>query len=317
MNNPQIEELFRRYINNNPHLSIRKIAFLIKEKEDIQLTSETIRKYLSAIKVEIPQKFSLEENEILIPDSWYNEKEPYILPKTENRIAIMNDIHIPFHSIPHLRTAIDYIFEWKPNTIILNGDIMDCYAGSIFLRDPNYRDLAKEAQITRQFLEFIRNKFPDTKIYYKFGNHEQRWQFYLWRKAEEMSNLNEIKLENVLKLYQYHIEYIPPDQIILAGKLNIAHGHEIFSSAGAINVARNLRLKAFDNLIVGHFHRTQEDIATTISGKAVGVWTIGCLCGLRPTYRPTSFWNAGFGLVEWEDDFFSVQNKKIILNKVL
>jgi UDP-2,3-diacylglucosamine pyrophosphatase LpxH len=194
---------------------------------------------------------------------------------------------------------------------------MDCYAGSTFLRDPNFRDLSKEVKITQQFLEYLRSKFPDQKIYYKFGNHEQRWQFYLWRKAEEISNLEDLKLENVLKLYKYQVEYISSEQIIHAGKLNIAHGHEIYSSAGAINVARNLRLKAFDNLIVGHFHRTQEDIATTISGKTVGVWTVGCLCGLRPTYRPVSFWNAGFALVEWDQNTFSVHNKKIILNRVL
>ncbi len=313
----RIKQLLLQYRMENPYLSDRALASLILSRENLQISHDGLRKKLRTLGVPHSQKFSLEPQDLQLPDSWYEEITNYILSESENRIAIINDVHIPFHSKDNLRTALSHIKDWGPTTLLLNGDIMDCYAVSSFARDPNYRDFNKEVNIMKQFLAYLREYFPDTNIYYKFGNHEHRLQIYLWKKAEELTNLEEIKLENLLQLYKYQIQHISSLEVISVGKLHIAHGHEILASAGTINVARNLRLKAFDNLIVGHFHRTQEDIANTVSGKTVGVWVVGCLCGLKPLWRPLSFWNAGFALIERDGDMFSVANKKIIHGKVL
>jgi hypothetical protein len=102
-------------------------------------------------------------------------------------------------------------------------------------------------------------------------------------------------------------------QLIKSGRLFIAHGHEIFSASGAINVARNFRLKANDNVLFGHFHRTQDDYAKSLSEKIMGAWAVGCLCGLSPLYMPINQWNHGFAIVDMDKDgMFDVQNKKVI-----
>ena len=316
-----MEEKIKDYIFQHPYFSSLKLAKFILERENLPYSINSLRKKISRIKsslIKPSEDFTAPSSTLELPESWYVEEKNYILPSKENRIAIINDVHIPFHSRENLQIALDYIYDWNPTTLILNGDIMDCYSVSNFARDPKYRDFNKELEIGKKFLEYLRNRFNNTHIIYKFGNHEQRLQLYLWKKAEELTEIKELQLENLLKLHQYEITFVSPNQLIKIDKLYVLHGHEIFASGGMINVARNLRLKSADNIIFGHFHRSQEDIVTTISGKAIGGWAIGCLCGLRPPYRPISFWNAGFALVErGENNTFSVENKKIILGKVL
>jgi predicted phosphodiesterase len=315
-----MEEKIKEYIAKNPFLSNRKLAELILERENFPYTYGTMRQIIGRLRSKIAEKYEDFETEttLELPESWYHEEKDYEVPSRENRIAVINDIHIPFHSVENLKIALDYIYNWQPTTIILNGDILDCYAISSFARNPKYRDFNKEIELGRKFLEYIRKRFENVHIIYKFGNHEQRLQFYLWRKAEELSEVQEIQLENLLRLYQYDITFVNENQLIKIDKLYVLHGHEIPSGGGLVNIARNIRLKSAENVLCGHFHRSQEDIVTTISGKAIGGWAVGALCGLRPPYRPVSFWNAGFALIERTDDrTFSIENKKIILGKVL
>ncbi|MCX7908423.1 MAG: metallophosphoesterase [Ignavibacteria bacterium] len=311
------EDLIWKYHNKYPYLSHRQLAKIILEREKLSYQFDTFRKIIARIRNVAPSQDFEKNTEVLeIPESLYEEENNYIIDPEFSRIAILNDIHIPFHDKNALHTAIEYVVNFDPDLIILNGDILDCYSISRYSRNPNLKDYNQEIQIGLKFLEFLRSKFPTPQIVYKFGNHEERLQFYIWNRAEELNNIEEIRLEYLLKFHKFGISTVTATQIIEGTHFFVAHGHEIYASAGMVNIARNMRLKAFENVIVGHFHRTQEDIWTTISGKPIGGWTVGCLCGLRPAYRPISFWNHGFATVEVYNDTFSVQNKKIIGDKV-
>ena len=71
-----------------------------------------------------------------LPESDAAEFKPYTLPKANNNILFLSDIHLPYHDIKALTIALDYGKQHKINTIYLNGDIMDFYKASFHEQDP-------------------------------------------------------------------------------------------------------------------------------------------------------------------------------------
>lgn len=106
-----------------------------------------------------------------IPESDYVELDPYLIPKGQNKILYLTDIHIPYHDVDAVEIALEYGYKHGVNTLYLNGDIMDCYQVSRWVKDRRLRDMGGELEMTRVFLKMIKKEF-DCPIYYKMGNHE-------------------------------------------------------------------------------------------------------------------------------------------------
>lgn len=233
------------------------------------------------------------------------------------RVLVLSDVHVPYHSVGPLTMALRYGKAVGIDCLVLNGDFMDCHSMSRFVRRPDHRDFAKELSLTIQLLRQIREFFPKIRIIFKVGNHEERYQHFIWTKAPEFFNVKAFKLEELLELDELGIEFVDDRRTIQLGKLNIIHGHEVYSSAGLINIARTMRLKANDNILVAHFHRSTEDMSRRIRGSVMGGWSTGCLCDLNPYYMPNNNWNHGFADIIMEDGGgFDVINKKIIGNQL-
>lgn len=316
---PELTKLIKEYLVQYPLLSKTAVAkLIIKNENTIYTAPKSLRDMISIIENQPkPISFEPEEIEFNIPNSLYEEYTPHVLPASANNILIMNDIHIPFHDKDALLLALKHGKERSVNTIILNGDITDFYCISRFGRLPKFRNVKVEIDYTKQFLTMLREKFPHAVIVYKEGNHELRLKDFLMRQAPELYELEEVKLDELLGLKKLRIDWIEDKRLIKAGKLYVIHGHEIFSGSGAINVARIIRLKTNENVIFGHFHKAQEDFQTSISGKLVGSWAVGCLCGLNPQYMPINQWGSGFAVVEVDkDETFDVDNKLIVNGKV-
>ena len=101
-----------------------------------------------------------------IPDSDYQKVEEFVFPKGNNRILVLSDIHIPYHDIEALTTALEYGKTLNPNAILLNGDTIDMYQASRFIKDRRLRDLAGEIEMTRDFLWHLKEEF-NCPIYFK------------------------------------------------------------------------------------------------------------------------------------------------------
>lgn len=318
-------DLIEQYQSKYPQVRAHKLATIIIKEENLSVAHNTLRQYITHInseKVITDRKFTLEEpSKFSLPESDYEEYIPYTVPKAYDNILILSDIHLPYHSKGALSAALNDGKRRNVNCIILNGDTMDFYQISRFIKDPSKRGVKYELEIARQFLSYLREMFPNALIIWKNGNHEDRWKNYLYLNAGDVAKeldfdpnkVSEFKLEERLGLSKLHIDFVDDKRLIKAGKLFIAHGHEIFSGSGAVNIARNFRLKANDNVIFGHFHRTQDDFARTISDKLIGSWAVGCLCGLSPLYMPINQWSNGFAVVQLSPDgSFEVDNKKIL-----
>lgn len=255
-------------------------------------------------------------NPYKLPESDEAKYEPFAI--NEKRILVLSDIHIPYHSIEAITAALDYAKAEKPDAILLNGDTIDFFRLSRFCKEPEKRSFAHELAAFKQFFEILGREFS-AKIYMKLGNHEERYNHYLWMKAGELAGVEEFKLEEIIKARAEGIEVIGDKRIIHAGELNIVHGHEFGGSIfSPVNIARGLFLRAKVSAMQGHNHQTSEHTETNMNGKITTTWSLGCLCELHPEYLPINKWNHGFAIVDIADNGeFEVRNKRIFKGKVL
>jgi hypothetical protein len=246
------------------------------------------------------------------------ESQPFQIQGAKN-IVIINDVHIPFFHQKSIITVFKYLKDTQPDVLYLNGDIMDCYRQSSFQPDPRRRNTKGELKLTKEFLSILRSKLPNSRIIYKFGNHEKRWEDYLKNKAPELLEIDEFHLNMLLGLNGMGIDYLPQDKYAVAGYLNILHGHELGKTFGIpANPARWLYTKLKGNAAIGHLHVTSSHSESSINKSEHATFTIGCLCGLNPEYFPTAFvkWNHGFAHVEMDGDNFTFNNHKIINGEI-
>lgn len=309
----------------NPLLSISKNAkIIIKERPHLPTTMQSLRKFLTITLQEIedakPKPLpDLDEVDVLeIPESFYEEKEIFEIKPYIKKMVILGDIHVPYHDAFALKAALQYAKEIKPDAIYLNGDILDMHSMSRFTTKPSERNLTLELDLGRQFFALLRNSFPEIPIFYKFGNHEDRFDHYLWNNARELDDV--VSLQDLLKIKDHNITHVDSMTPAKFGKLYIIHGHEMRGGMFApVNIARTIKLKTLVNTITNHFHQRQEFIQKDMAGGVSGCWSVGCLCGLKPRYMPINNWSHGFAVVTRSDDKgnFELENKAIINGRII
>lgn len=247
-----------------------------------------------------------------------HEVFPFELPKQHKNILIMSDLHLPFHSVPAITVALEYGVKQKVDSIILLGDVFDFFAVSRFANDPRKRDLGREIESGRQFLADLKKIFPKAKIYFKLGNHEDRWERYLWVRAPELVGVEIFEFWNIFEFEKHDIQYIHNrSEIHIGNNFCALHGHEFqFSAYSPVNPARGLYLRYKENAICGHFHRPSHHTEKSGRDKIKATWSLGCLCLLRPLYATQNAWLHGYAhLVRDTDDGFHLRNYTIVKNK--
>lgn len=259
-------------------------------------------------------------NPYKLPDTEEKIRLPFILPKADNNILLISDLHIPYHNISAITAALKYGQEKNVNTIIINGDLIDFYQLSRFEKDPRKRSFKFECDSTKAFLVALRKAFPNTRIYWVKGNHDVRYEHWLMAKAPEVFDDPYYKLEERLRLNDEKVHLINDKTIIKAGKLNIHHGHLFFRGFMApVNSARGLFMKAKESTICGHVHKISEHTETNLSGELTTCWSTGCLCELSPDYSPfANNYAHGFAHILVDNDRnYSVKNYRISNGKIL
>jgi predicted phosphodiesterase len=237
----------------------------------------------------------------------------------QKRIGIISDVHFPYYDEQALNAAINYLIQWKPDCVILNGDIIDCYQLSNFEKDKRQRSFKYELDMLAAFFVELRQLWPKERIIYKVANHEERYERQILSNVPELIDLELFNFENVIQAKRYNIEVVKGKRIIKVGqKLNVLHAHEFSKGVAApVNPARGFFIKAKASTIGGHHHQSSEHIESDLNGNIIGCWSTGCLCELNPHYMPINKWNHGFAVVENYGHDFMVRNLKIIKGKVL
>lgn len=251
--------------------------------------------------------------------SWAEDRTDYVIHGTQ-RILRLSDIHFPIHDAEAVNAALEYGQQHNPTIILLDGDIADLHDFSFHAKSDLRSFVKAEAEMIAEFMQALRDTFPNARIIWKEGNHEVRFLRYLTSKAPELA----VALEDKLDLPGFiclltgnpnamaRVEWVSGQRIIKAGHINFLHGHE-FRGGGGVNPARWLFLRTGENAICGHFHRTSEHSEPSLSGEQRGAWSTGCLCHLSPDYLRHNKWNHGFAWIEVASGgTFRVKNIRII-----
>lgn len=323
-------DLSRKYRKENPDMPTLKLARVMYNDNPLLFTTleaaRTSLRYIEGKSGDEKRKF-VQGSGLLMKED--RVKNPYNLPASDetdykpfklkaSRLLLLSDIHVPYHSIEALTATFNFAKKEKPDAILLNGDTLDFFGLSKFCKDPRKRSFADELNAFKSLIEVIQKTFPGAKLYFKMGNHEERYFHFLWMKAKELVGVPEFELENIIKARANGITIISDKRIISANGLNIIHGHEFASGFfSPVNVARGLFLRGKTSAIQGHNHQTSEHTESDMNGKITTTWSTGCLCELHPEYMPINKWNLGFAIVEMGNGMFDVRNKRITQGRVL
>jgi len=287
----QAFDFMERAMANDSGQSIADMSRNFCEENEIDYTDSLRRKFsywMDAFKIKLAERNSVKRElfgingfDFNIPDGDDEIEIPEMtLPKRYRKVAVISDIHLPYHDRYALVTALREIKDIGVDAIYINGDLMDAYQLSRHEKNKLNRSFKYEVDMTRLFFEELRQQFKEEDIYYKIGNHDVRFDKYI---------------------------------MDILGKLNILHGHEL-PVKGALNHARAVMSKVSSNVLMGHFHRSDRSYMRDLEGDVHAVFGTGCLCKLNPKYMSINNWNHGWALVEVEKDgTFVVESKDIFI----
>lgn len=218
-----------------------------------------------------------------------------LLPKKE---FFISDVHFPYHLKPAWSVILKLIKHAQPDLLYFGGDCADPQSLSRHPKKPieKLRLQWELAEVRAEFTK-IRNAAPNSKWRYRIGNHEAWLQRYLNEKAEELSDLDELKLWALLRFEQYGIREVEEGEREQIGRLWHLHGHEL-KLAGKYP-ARSLLNKIHANAIAGHVHKFDVAYERDYDGSLKGCWTNGCVVPLNPDWSHHTDWSLGFSEVEY------------------
>lgn len=261
------------------------------------------------------KEFLNQKIEFEMPESYALTFDPYII--SQSKVLILSDLHFPYQDNEAIKAAINYGKEKKVNCILINGDLIDFANISRHERDWRMRTVYQEFEAVRSWLKELRRHFPKAKIVFKEGNHDERWEKWLYKQAPEIFDDPEYTLEARLRLGELKIDIVKDKLPVKIGKLNVLHGHEM-NGSGGVNPARATFLKTIDNVLIGHCHRSSQHTEPTFNGSVIVTTSQGCLCGMYPMFARVNKWNQGFVYVEHniKTGDYILNNLKIINGKV-
>ena len=269
-----------------------------------------------------------------LPPSSAEAWSPLVLPDVQ--MLVLSDLHIPFHDRTAIETAVELGRKRKVDTVLINGDLGDFYSISKFDKVPNKSRLRDELAAMRECLGWLKSRFPKARLIYKFGNHDEWFDKYIFNKSPELVGVPAARLQHILTAdfskvqgitaeerrveladcWDQEIEgftFVGDGQIIMASDLPILHGHEMGRGfAPPVNAARGAFLKTLNHVWIGHSHQRSEHSEKTLMGRIITTYSSGCLCGLTPAYARVNKWSHGCGIIETKGKDFQVENLKII-----
>ena len=314
-------ELCLEYLRKFPGPSAYKIAEKLvsdfpAEYKDLETARLRVRYYRGS-QGGANREYLTEESyvpKISVPNDSSRDVSPYEIPADAYPILAAGDVHLPYHDQEAVEIMLERAIEIKAKTLLIAGDWMDMYQVSRFQKDPRLRNIKAEIDMFNGLIDQIQKALPDTKLIFKVGNHEKRFDDYLMSNAAALFDLEEMHLENILKLKEKNIDFVASMRVMRFRHLNIIHGHEyVFSISNPVNPARGLFTRAKKSTMCFHHHRSSEHTETTITGDVITCWSVGCLCDLKPEYMPLNSWNLGFAEIYGDDNGdYHVNNRRIV-----
>lgn len=207
------------------------------------------------------------------------------------RVLVLSDLHFPFHDMPAIKAALKCGDGFRPDAVLLNGDVLDFHSISRFAKDPRGPTVKEELEICREFMRHLRQRYKKARIVYKLGNHDERWEKMLWARAPEILDIVEFSWQQVAGIGECGVEVVGDQRKVMLGKLPVLHGHELPKGiSNPVNPARGAFLRTTASVLVGHSHRQSDHDERTLDERTLVARSTGCLCGLWPEYARINKW---------------------------
>ena len=321
-----ITAMARKLCRTHPDAPARTLARRLVKEANGAITIEAARRRIARqfgvhgvkarkeVKAACPRKPRQAGEVRTMPRSMAEPWTPYVM-NVVGPVGIISDVHVPYHSETAVAAAVGMLKEQDSLAgILLNGDIADFYAISRYMKDPKQRDFKAELEAVRDFIAYLRSEFPHAPIVYKLGNHEERWQHWLWQHAAEISDDPRMSLCAWLDLDKHGVQLVENQRPIMLGQLPVFHGHELpRGMAAPVNVARGVWMRMKGTGLVGHHHRTSNHAESDWRHRETANWSVGCLCDLTPEYSRVNAWNWGAAVVDVHaNGTFDVHNYRIM-----
>lgn len=232
-------------------------------------------------------------------EKYYSETVQNPPPETYPTIAIISDIHWPFHNQRVIDKFYKYVSDHKPKYVIINGDAMDLYSYAKFPRSHNQFTPREETELARQlnedFWKEIKKLHPNAICAQNLGNHCVR---PLKRMLESFPEAEDWVTEGIKKLFTFEgveTNHSPRQELTIGGII-IHHGFK--STLG------EHRDHYLQNTISSHTHRPGVVYKTVRENP---IWELNTgyagdpkAKGLTYTATRTVAWVNSFGVVDSE-----------------
>lgn len=210
------------------------------------------------------------------------------------KTAVLSDIHLGIHDKTAIIGALTYLKKEKIENIILNGDILDSTAISKHPKNSQTPKYLFEIELAKTFLTSVQSDFPNAKIYFKVGNHEDRLQKYIMENAEQLDGL--VNLSSLLEFEKRNIQFVESLQFTIVNNVHVFHGHEIRVSG--LNAAKKLFDRTVHTSVMGHVHKIGHFVKKGTDEIYRDTFTTGCLCKLKQGYIFHSDSQHGMAIIE-------------------
>lgn len=226
----------------------------------------------------------------------------------------------PLHDIKALNAALKFVDDFKPDHVILGGDILDC--GCISHHNhgkpgatEGFRLLGDAKELKDAVLDPLED-LTEGSLTYIGGNHED-WLTDLSDMIPALEGI--VGLRPLLELND-RWTVVPTGDAHKLGKLVFIHGDQI---KGGEHAAKNAVLAYERNVRLGHYHTYQTYAKTSASDMNGHTGTvIPCLCKKSPKYGggAPNRWMQGFGWGYIGENLFSdyvsvIVNGRFIANE--
>lgn len=200
------------------------------------------------------------------------------------------------HDERALEVALQFMRDWQPDAIYLNGDLLDCAQLSRFEKEPGDEEgLEADIQGLRAILSRIRREHPRAAMHYLLGNHEDRLARYLRSNAAALRWVTGLDWHVLLDSKGLNLPIYPYKErvSVLPGVFEITHGDKVAQKSG---YTAHKMLELGVSGVSGHVHRLGAIYKTDRRGTTAW-FEGGCLCRLDPEYAANPNWQQGMTLV--------------------
>ena len=216
------------------------------------------------------------------------------------RVAYVSDVHLPFEDKVNVRVTLDYLADYKPDLVILGGDIWDFYEISDYERDPGrIKSLQDEFDEGRYFIKAIAEL--SARVIFLEGNHEGRLHRLISRNPG-LFKLRSLEIPRAAELPEGW-QYFPSQTHYRLGPMLALHGDVKGMSDRVTHPAYTLFQRLKRSCIAGHFHRFGRYYDTDYDGVPRAGFVNGHLSDIRQVkYITSPNWQSGFSTIEMAAD---------------